>query len=180
MRMTSNQKDAKMSQLLKIPKKDFIDFIVEAKVKTYAGNGKKIKGKDTSRHYSYEKPPFKYHDTYYGNLVDCGREIVFLENKPVWGMCYHGGAIEDFRRESAEIFSFLRNALSLTSSKAPMRGPPTYSEGKYEYFNRCSGDILDFAGEEEIADSSLNKRVYVKHYCGGAIEDRSYKVVFLG
>lgn len=162
------------NQIFEIHYKDFIDFLIEAKKKTYAGQGRKIRRKDTSRHYIYEKYQFRYHDTYYGNLVDCGREVVYFQNKPVWAMCYHGGIVEGFEEESKEVFSFLREALLEVPSEFPLRGPQVYIKENYMYINQYSGNLFNFSGKEIIVSKS-NKLVYSKNYCGGLVKDRSYK-----
>ena len=157
--------------------KDFSNFLMEAKKKTYAGNGQKIKMNDHSRHYNYEKKPFRYHDIYYGNIVDGGGEIVYFEDKPIWWMGYHGGVSKNSEKSIKEIYDFLKEALLLVPEKFPVRGPEIYSKINFLYLNSHIGDIRRFFGEELIKNN--NEKVYFRNYVGGFIVDKEYNLVFL-
>lgn len=152
--------------------KAFIDFLIDAKKKTYAGNGQKIKMDDYSNHYNYEKNPFRYHDIYYGSLIDGGGEIVYFKDNPIWWMGYHGGISGKNEFSAQEIFDFLKEALSLIPEEFPARGPKIYVKNNFTYLNNYTGNIGRFCGEESIKIN--NNRVYIRNYVGGFILDRQY------
>lgn len=165
-------------EIIKFNDEEFITFLNDAKKEGYAGGDKqKIRKDDYSRHYYYERSLFRYHDTYYGNLADCGREVVYFKGRPIWGMNYHGGVFEDYDECAKDIFDFLREALSLPPREFPVRGPKVYLNPKFTYLNRYYGDILNFFGEETIVSNEYAEQVYLKHYLGGLIRDREYKVI---
>lgn len=167
------------SQPINLSPTKLISFLINAKKETYAGQGQKAKKEDYSSHFVYKEIPFQYIDTYFGNVIECGREVVHLYDKPIWAMCYRGGTHEEFEDKSKEISVFLRKALLLIPIVFPVRGPTVYSGEKYVYLNKYVGNLFNFSGEEIILDLSLNKQVYFKNYSGGLVKDRNFKVRIL-
>lgn len=158
--------------------KDFVDFLIDAKKKTYAGSGQKMKLDDYSNHYNYEKNPFRYHDIYYGSLIDGGRELVYFKDKPIWFMGYHGGIYGKNEFLAQEIFDFLKEALLQIPEEFPARGPKIYSKNNFTYLNNYTGDIRRFFGEEVIKIN--NNHAYLRNYVGGFISDRQYRISLIG
>ncbi|RLJ01269.1 MAG: XRE family transcriptional regulator [Candidatus Aenigmatarchaeota archaeon] len=164
---------------IEVPKIDFINFLIRAKINTWAGEGKKIRKSDYSRNYYYKEGSFEYMDQYFGNLMDGGREVVFFDGKPVWIMCYHGGVLRDYNDQSAEIFSFLRKALQSPPKEFPVRGPTSYTNDKFTYKNSWKGDLYYFWGDELILRNDNGLKVYRRAYVGGEIRDKEYFVLFI-
>lgn len=155
----------------------FISFLINAKLSTWAGEGKKIREKDYSRNYYYSEGDFEYKDQYFGNLMDGGREVVFFKNKPLWIMCYHGGVLKEYNNLSIDIFTFLREALSCPPPEFPMRGPTSFSSQEFTYKNSYYGDLYFFHGIERIISRKVE--VYRRMYVGGEIRDREYQLVLI-
>lgn len=164
---------------LEIPKRDFLNFLIRAKINTWAGEGKKIRKKDYSRNYYYKEGMFEYRDQYFGNLMDGGREVVFFGGKPIWIMCYHGGVLKDYNDQSVEIFSFLRKVLQSPPKEFPVRGSALYSNNKFTYKNSLKGNLYYFEGSEVILRNDDGVKVYHRAYVGGEIRDREYFVLFI-
>jgi len=145
---------------------EIIDFIVEAKKKTYASAANfdaacvassRLESKDLS----YEKGDFKYLDTYVGSSHFSGSEVVYQKEKPVWSMNYIGRSL------SGQLGDFLTKMLSLVNVELPYRGPAFYRDGKYVYVNLVSGEFNWFQGIEKIYYE--NELIYELVYHGGVV-----------
>jgi len=163
---------------LEIQKREFINFLIRARINTWAGEGKKTRKSDYSRNYYYKEGVFEYRDQYFGNLMDGGREVVFFNGKPIWIMCYHGGVLKPYNEQSVEIFFFLRNALQSPPKEFPIRGPKFYQGNKFIYKNSWNGDLYYFWGNEIILRNDGIK-VYHRVYVGGEIRDKEYSILFI-
>jgi len=103
-------------------------------------------------------------DTYYGNIIDHGFEIVHINEVPVWSMSYRGGMTNTLH-SSHNCFSFLIKALAHLPACVPIRGPEFFCDSGYIYKSFTQGELFDFIGYEEIYfDTEL---IYYKKYMGG-------------
>ena len=68
------------------------DFILLAKQNSYVGGGAKLLPYRLGSHdlQFIRKDDWAYHDSYVGENDFIGEEIVYFQNKPVWGMNYYG------------------------------------------------------------------------------------------
>ena len=75
-----------------IDKQRLCKFLVDAKKSTYAAGetAKKIVERDKSTTLIFENGDLKYHDNYFGGEPFGGREVVFLQNEPIYIMTYYG------------------------------------------------------------------------------------------
>jgi len=143
------------------------EFILEASRATYASGDKSIKKsqKDGSTTIEYKNEDYFYHDNYFGGEPYGGREVIFLNKKPVWMMVYYGFVHKNI---SAQIvYSFLVKSLSHSTLEMPYRGPSLYEEGGLKYENNFEGDIKNFSGTEKIYKSNIC--IYEAKYIGGLI-----------
>lgn len=149
-------------------KKELERFLIEARTKTYAGDGGKVKPtfKDSTQ-LEFEKGDFLYRDVYYvGNGIFAGLETVYFKEKPVFSMSYFG----NFKGMSEEeVDKILRKALTENREKARLWYDVNWKEGKYKY--ECSADmkggIDEIGGSESI--SKNDKQIYYLYYAGGII-----------
>ncbi len=145
-------------------------FLREAKTNTYANeNIKKASSlRPNSKDYHFEKGDLIYHDTYFGATKFIGEEIVYKNNKPVWGMNYRGFTLKNEISESL-FDSILRPALmSGFGDNIPVRGPKEFIRGEWKYIFNTKGDLANFTGLEEILK---NGETVCRLYChGGFIE----------
>ncbi len=146
-------------------------FLVEAKKSTYAAGetAKKIVEDDKSTTLIFENGDLKYHDNYFGGEPFGGREVVFLQNEPIYIMTYYGlvdASVSDFEA----VYGILRKALSLIPEDYPFRGPKEYIDGDLTYQNTHTGEIDNFFGEETI--SRARKEIYKAKYIGGFVDMR--------
>ncbi len=82
-------------------------FIFEASRATYASGDESIKQKqaDESTTIEFRKRSYVYQDNYFGGEPYGGREVVFLDGKPVWMMIYYGRVHSDAERK--EVYPFI-------------------------------------------------------------------------
>jgi len=143
------------------------EFIVEAKVNTYAGQGNST---DSSRKNSldlpYEKGSFNYLDSYLGSRDFAGEEIVWHEDIPVWGMNYYGKVLPETAPEG--FGEFLKKALSMVEKSNPYRGIEYFRLDGFEYFCNIDGELDDFSGKESI--SFGGKTIYKLYFHGGGLK----------
>ncbi len=147
--------------------KDLKNFIFNASRATYASGDESIKHKeqDGSTTITYSQGSFRMHDNYFGGEPYGGREVVFLDNKPVWMMVYYGLVYEG---PNKEVYQFLMNALSNNTEEIPYRGPQVFESDFWRYENNFDGDLNKFTGTETIHRGET--LVYEASYLGGFID----------
>jgi hypothetical protein len=151
--------------------KRIIYFIAEAKKQAYASDKiKPKKTKDGGKSYSLKKGDLLYTDTYFGNLVDCGQERVYLKGKVIWVMAYRGGIYDKYQNIHGEAFEFLKKCISKIPKNFPARGPKYVKIGFFEYKNTWQGTIEGFIGEEIIYFKG--KKICFRNYVGGLIKNK--------
>ena len=147
------------------------EFLKKAKKYTYVSeDAKKVASqRPSSKDYEYRDGPWTYHDTYFGGIHFIGEEIVYNDNKPLWGMNYNG-YVTDATVSEAEIDKSLRGALKQLdyADIIPVRGPKNYKIDNYEYRNIVRGTLDRFEGREEVFKD--NKSIYYAVFHGGLIK----------
>ena len=156
--------------------KDILDFLIRAKKNTYAnGNSAKvISSRLGSKDYQYEETidnnKLCYHDAYFGGEKFIGCEVVYIDDKPIWGMNYNGYAvIENLSEEAMD--NALRPALmkvGIDNSVLPVRGPSEFINGEYKYTFIQSGTMERFTGLERIYKN--DNLIYELNCSGGIIK----------
>jgi len=144
-------------------------FIARAHQNTYANKSalKVSPARLASEDYQYEEGDLIYHDTYFGSHDFIGNEIVYEENKPVWGMSYHGYLTKPDISES-KVYDFLKQSLMQKCTDIiPARGPSRYSMALWKYSNSLDGTLDRFSGIEII--SLGGGEVYRGWYNGGFV-----------
>lgn len=150
---------------INIDKEKIIDFLIEAKNNTYAGDGEKLSPslRPNSKDLIYEKDKYKYIDTYLGGKRFIGEEALFENNEPIWGMNYYG---EEFSDNCP--IEFLKEALKKVPKDMPYRGPRIYKEGINTYICEVNGTFEKFKGKEKIYNN--NELVFECIFSGGIIK----------
>lgn len=143
------------------------EFLVRAKVRTYAGNGSESIAGDNSKELTYEEDEWKYRDRYFGSERFIGQELVLQDDIVIWAMNYCGGIIGDSISPEG-VYVFLKKALRCIKEDRPFRGPRELQEGDFTYKNESDGTIDGFSGKEVIL--YRGKRVYELLYHGGRIK----------
>ncbi|MCK5466518.1 XRE family transcriptional regulator [Candidatus Parcubacteria bacterium] len=143
-------------------------FLVKAKINTYASGGEKQEEKlsDGSKELEFEEKEFKYRDRYFGYNSFIGEEIVWQNEKTVWGMNYCGEIVSEII-SAKQIYQFLKEALKKVTEDKPFRGPDNFKENDFEYVNKIRGMVKKFEGRETIFYKG--KSVYELSYYGGMI-----------
>jgi len=174
-------------KVLGIPTQDFIDFLIHAKKKGYAGekeyNIDKITGEKVLSISGYfvsvnsKGYTFSYEDRYSGYFKAPGREIVSLTkieeigqpqniHIPIWTMCYgfhpEDGMQDRFKSDQKmahEVFTFLKQALSNPDKDRPLRGPKEFENGIWTYNFYPNGYIDGFEGPESISCIDRKRKI---------------------
>ena len=142
----------------------WIQFLCEAKQKTYAEGTKRVEGsRPSAQEFQYEKGELKYIDTCLGAQQIVGEEAIWESNHPVWGMNYTGRVVGEGYDES-----FLLEALRRVKEDLPYRGPRYLELGEYTYKCRVEGEFQWFVGCEKILYKG--KKVYEAMFQGGIIK----------
>lgn len=139
-------------------------FLVKAKIHTYAGKGSKVHSSRPNSHdYRYEEENLFYIDSYLGGECFSGEEAVWENNVPIFALNYSG-------RVTGNDFSgnFLKEALKKVPLSKPFRGPQFYQEEDYIYYCKIDGDIPWFQGYEEIYYK--NEKIYECYFHGGLVK----------
>lgn len=142
------------------------EFLVKAKISTYAGEAKKKILKDGTKELMFKEGEFKYRDRYYGFNPFFGEEIVWQKNKIFWGMNYFGRIFSDAVSEK-QVYKFLIIAMKQIKEERPFRGPHNFKSEDFEYFDESTGDINNFVGVERILFKG--QEIYKLNYHGGAM-----------
>lgn len=155
-----------------INKQNLKKLLQEAKINTYANSGEdgEIELKNGSKKFEYKKGKFYYQDTYFGFDPFIGEEIIFYQQKPIWGMNYYGRVLAK-NISAKNIYNFLKKALQKVNLANPYRGPDVYKNGDFKYINKTKGSIGDFQGWEKIYYK--NELIYILNYHGGKIKEKS-------
>jgi len=148
--------------------KQLSKFLVKAKINSYAssGEGGEKVLPDGSKELEFEEKEFKYRDRYFGFNPFIGEEIVWQNEKIVWGMNYYGKIISEIV-PAKQIYQFLQEALKKITENKPFRGLDNFKQGDFEYFNKTEGNVENFNGEEKIFHKK--QLVYQLNYNGGLI-----------
>ncbi len=149
--------------------KELTDFLHEANKHSYANKEaeKTASSRLNSEDYHFEKDNLIYHDIYFGSRDFIGEEIVYKNEKPVWGANYFGFIIDDEANEK-DVYDFLREALMQEYDDIiPVRGPKEFVDGDWAYRFSTSGGLENFVGQEEIL--LKDKIAYICRVNGGFI-----------
>lgn len=147
-----------------------VKFLNEANKATYANKSapKVAPSRLKSEDYHFERGNLIYHDTYFGGRDFIGEEIVYENEKPVWGANYFGFVLDEKVSEK-DVYDFLRQALTQDHNDViPVRGPSNFSADNKKYNFVADGDLTNFSGKEEI--SLGGKVVYRCFVHGGFIQ----------
>ncbi len=173
-----------MSTNLPIEERIFIEFLLKARRHGWAGSVERIEIPESPsfKELIYEEDfdfgKLNYRDSYMGYYSAPGREVVRLNDSPIWSMAYDGGMDPKFYGNlefTCGVFSFLKEALLQANVGEPFRGPSSFSKGDLLYTNLSEGNICRFKGTETIYNVNrygLNvqqKRVFEQNYFGGVI-----------
>ena len=156
---------------MKIDYQKLQEFLFDANKNGYAGDVKEIKPQRPGfKEMEYRKGNWYFRDSYSGFFMAPGQEVVYFKNNPIWAMSYSGGMIDGFRENqdfAIKTFQFLKKTLLKMNPENPFRGPENFSEKDWEYKSQLMGDVVDFAGNEQIFYQG--KLVFSQNFMGGLI-----------
>lgn len=144
-------------------------FIVAAKAATYVGNGQPAESCRAASHdLIFSNGPFSYLDSYFGGQDFLGEEVVYHQNRPVWGMNYYGVVLDPGKITAAEAGRMIKDSLSKLYAEGRFLGGWTFSQGDLVYHDTSQGDLTHFTGYEWIERAGA--KVYELFYHGGLIK----------
>ncbi|MCG2690268.1 DUF5680 domain-containing protein [Candidatus Parcubacteria bacterium] len=151
-----------------VNKEKLLQFLLEARTKTYAGKGGKVKPVlSGSKQLEYQEGDWLYRDIYYnGPGIFMGLEAIYFKDKAVWSMSYSG----DYQGMSEnEIDKILRGALLANWENTRIWKLVKWEKDGYKYTCKpCfEGSIEKMAGLEQIFKNE--KQVYQFFYGGGCL-----------
>lgn len=156
---------------MEINHKQLIKFLLKAKSKTYAADGKEIIAQRPGfKELEFKEGDWEYRDSYIGFYFAPGQEIVRFKGQPIWAMAYSGGMNLEYHGDkefAKQTFNFLKKALLKVKESRPFRGPEEFKEGDYKYTDSSEGDVKDFKGTEKIFYK--NKEIFKQDYVGGIV-----------
>lgn len=149
--------------------KDIEEFIINARVNTYASDDGKVDGVlDGSTQLEYHESDWLYRDVYYtGRNTFYGMETIFYKNKPVFGMSYYGnwGSMTE-----KDIDDILRGAL-VSNTRTRLYEKVDWQKDNFDY--TCDPDFTDniseIGGTEKILKNG--DQVYIFYYAGSILTD---------
>lgn len=149
-----------------------IDFLLQAKRRTYAAQGDQasvtplLRG---ARQLEFQAGQWLYRDIYFGFAYFVGQETVYYTETPHWAMGYAGGMLDanTSPEEIGQVYGFLQAALRQVEPVRPCRGPMSFSDGVLTYVDETHGDVTAFWGIETI--KKANAAIYQLRYHGGYI-----------
>ena len=152
--------------------KELAEFLVKAKVSTYASHNsdKIVPQRPGFDELEFSEGDWSYRDSYCGFFSAPGQEVVRHKGAPIWAMAYSGGMLPEHRDDAffaKETFGFLKEALKLVKVNRPFRGPKSLKKGDFEYVDSSEGGISSFRGTEMILHK--RKEVFRQDYIGGLI-----------
>lgn len=153
-------------EAVEIDREALKQFIYKAKIRTYAsGIEQQVEGLRTYSHdYYYEDGSYHYHDSYVGNEIFSGQEVVTFEGQPVWALSYQGRVLHtDFSSK------FLKEALFHVTPERPFKGPVHYQKGALVYHCQNDGDLDWVTGREEVYFNE--EKVYELVFHGGLLKE---------
>lgn len=150
-----------------IKERSFYQFLIKAKQSTYAGEGLfTTPSRSGSLDLPFMEGEFRYLDSYLGGSHFIGEEVVWYQEKAVWGMNYYGRMLVD--QSPHLFFSFLKSALLQVPEEMPFRGPEELISGDFCYTCQVEGDIKWYRGKEMVFYQS--QKIYQLYFHGGEIK----------
>jgi hypothetical protein len=143
-------------------------FLIQAKLHTYARprEGADNPGEDGSYELAYIQENLCYRSRYFGFNPFIGGELVWQDERLIWGMNYYGNVAQE-TVPPTQVYSFLRQALRLVRADRPFRGPDYFRAGSFTYVDRSYGVLDAFTGDETIY--YRDQPVYHLVYHGGRV-----------
>ncbi|OJX40486.1 MAG: hypothetical protein BGO78_05690 [Chloroflexi bacterium 44-23] len=146
----------------------FYNFLIKAKQNTYAADGPLIRSsRPGSIDLAYTEEPFRYLDSYFGGFQFIGEEMVWYQEKTVWGMNYLGHILVE--NPPADFAHFLKSALLQVPQEMPYRGPEEFVSGDFCYTCSVDGSINWFRGKEFVFFNG--QKIYQLYFHGGEVRN---------
>lgn len=144
-------------------------FIVEAKAKTYVGQGISAAASRAGAYdLTYERDEWSYRDSYFGGTDFLGQEVVWYQSNPAWAMNYYGYILRP------ELINAERAGTTIKAALCEMYGLGRFLDGFEwvgefgDYRDKSTGDVTHFSGRETIQVSGIE--AYALDYHGGLVK----------
>ncbi len=141
-------------------------FLIKAKANSYASGKEGTTLPGDGKELSFAENEFTYKDRYFGENPFIGEEIIWKNERVVWGMNFYGGVSSKIA-PVGDVYEFLQQALRAAKDDQPFRGPEHFAYQNFEYRNDIQGTIEAFTGVECIFYQ--DEEVYRLAYHGGIV-----------
>jgi hypothetical protein len=144
-------------------------FIIRAKAATYVGSGQKLLPYRLGSHdLQFVEGEWAYHDSYLGESDFIGEEIIYYQQRVVWGMNYFGYILQPDRISSAQAGHVIKVSLTRLYEEGRFLGGFEHTVNDLRYVDTSEGDFQLFHGKEWIErDGQI---VYALRYHGGLVK----------
>src|SRR3989338_5339251 len=156
---------------LPVEQTKFVEFLLRAMSKCWAGDGKDIDNPQRPgfKELEYCEGDFVYRYSYVGYYFAPGQEVVRFQGIPIWSMSYSGGMNPEYHEDrvlTKRVFAFLKEVLLQVDPSRPFRGPNFYvGKDEFEglrYIDHSIGNVLRFNGRESILVEKIDKTIHQK------------------
>jgi len=142
-------------------------FIVAAREHTALGQGRRVPPERPGAvEIVYREGGLSYRDSYFGQSLILGQEVVRRAGLPVWVMNYRI-VVRDMGRGSEELAAFLQHAQQARYRDRHLLGDYHYQERDLRYVDHSEGGLDLFQGETQVL--RREKELFSMHYCGGLV-----------
>lgn len=148
----------------------FIDFLIQAKVNTYAAGSPELApaSRPSSKDLHYTDGNYLYIDSYLGEINFIGEEAVWQDGRTLWAMNYYGVMLVDEDEIPKGFIDCLLAALRQVPREAPYRGPAELKHSPFTYSCHWEGNLDHFRGREWIATQGTT--IYKLDFHGGTVK----------
>jgi hypothetical protein len=148
---------------------ELTNFIVEAKSKTYVGDGARLPASRQGSHdIGHQRGAWRYLDSYFGGRDFAGQEAVWYRDRPCWAMNYFGCIVRPDLIDAQRAGTVIRAALqTMYREKGHFLGGMEYQHAYGCYIDSSRGETEHFSGRETIFVDG--EEAYELDYRGGLI-----------
>ncbi len=144
------------------------DFLGEAQIKYASGEIRPATTEGGSSMIVYENGIWRYSDVWHGGEPYGGITTIARDGVDCFTMVYFGRVMPYAEKEL--VLQDLMEALQHPNPAAPWRGPhECVTTHGLRYYNKWSGSVRRFSGDERIMSQDGKKTLYEASYMGGIV-----------
>lgn len=149
------------------------EFFFEAALATYAGSGPKMPIGQTPpgfKGYKFGRDRYLYQDIYsaVGTHHSFGQTVIWMDDKPIWFMQYHGFCRD---KRASEVAKQAMRAAYVERQFIGGRGIKRLEQGNLQYGNNGMRSFGDFNGQDWVSEmkNGRDAMLFWHRYHGGLL-----------